>query len=143
MRLWSLPPKYRDAKGLVALWREGLPAGKVLEGKTRGYSAHPQLERFRAQQDPRAAIDAYLYAVLAAVRGRGCRLDATKRGPVSAHPAIPVTTGRLDYERVHLLNKLKTRDLLRYHRLCRLDRPEPHPLFRAVVGPIASWERGK
>lgn len=30
MRLWSLHPKYLDARGLVALWREGLLARKVL-----------------------------------------------------------------------------------------------------------------
>ncbi|WP_394356120.1 pyrimidine dimer DNA glycosylase/endonuclease V [Thermococcus stetteri] len=34
-RLRSLHPKYLDSKGLVALWREGLLAKKVLEGKTR------------------------------------------------------------------------------------------------------------
>lgn len=35
MRLWSLYPCYLDAKGLVALWREGLLAQKGLRGKTR------------------------------------------------------------------------------------------------------------
>jgi hypothetical protein len=37
MRLWSIHPKYLDAKGLVALWRETLLAKHVLEGKTKGY----------------------------------------------------------------------------------------------------------
>lgn len=37
MRLWSLHPKYLDTKGLVACWREGLLARKVLLGETRGY----------------------------------------------------------------------------------------------------------
>lgn len=32
MRLWSLHPSYLDAVGLVALWREGLLARKVLQG---------------------------------------------------------------------------------------------------------------
>jgi len=40
MRLWSLHPKYLDSKGLVALWREGLLAKKVLEGRTKGYRNH-------------------------------------------------------------------------------------------------------
>lgn len=43
MRLWSLHPQYLDAKGLVALWREGLLAQAVLAGQTRGYKRHPQL----------------------------------------------------------------------------------------------------
>jgi hypothetical protein len=46
MRLWSLHPRYLDAKGLVALWREGLLAQKVLAGLTKGYRHHPQLTRF-------------------------------------------------------------------------------------------------
>ena len=44
MRLWSLHPSLLDAKGLVALWREGLPAQKVLQGKTTGYRSHLQDE---------------------------------------------------------------------------------------------------
>jgi hypothetical protein len=46
LRLWSIHPKYLDAIGLVALWRESLLAQKVLAGKTEGYRSHPQLERF-------------------------------------------------------------------------------------------------
>jgi Pyrimidine dimer DNA glycosylase len=37
MRLWTVHPRYLDAKGLVAVWREGLLAQKVLLGATRGY----------------------------------------------------------------------------------------------------------
>lgn len=33
MRLWTLHPKYLDARGLVALWREALPARAVLRGE--------------------------------------------------------------------------------------------------------------
>lgn len=40
MRLWTLHPKYLDAAGLVALWREALLAQKVLRGETKGYK-HP------------------------------------------------------------------------------------------------------
>jgi hypothetical protein len=56
MRLWSLHPCYLDRQGLLALWREALLAQKMLQGQTRGYRFHPQLERFRAQSDPSAAI---------------------------------------------------------------------------------------
>jgi hypothetical protein len=35
LRLWSIHPKYLDATGLVALWREALLAQKVLKGKTK------------------------------------------------------------------------------------------------------------
>lgn len=41
MRLWTLHPRYLDAQGLVALWREALLAQKVLQGLTRGYTRPP------------------------------------------------------------------------------------------------------
>ena len=47
MRLWTLHPRYLDARGLVALWREALLAQKVLQGGTKGYKHHPQLARFQ------------------------------------------------------------------------------------------------
>ena len=47
MRLWSIHPKYLDSKGLIACWREGLLAQKVLLGETKGYKNHPQLDRFK------------------------------------------------------------------------------------------------
>jgi len=52
MRLWTLHPKYLDARGLVALWREVLLAQKVLCGTTRGYRHHPQLRRFSEFANP-------------------------------------------------------------------------------------------
>lgn len=60
MRLWSLHPVYLDSKGLVALWREGLLAKKVLQGRTKGYKNHPQLLRFKTLDDSINAISLYL-----------------------------------------------------------------------------------
>ena len=51
MRIWSLHPKYLDAKGLIALWRETLLAKNILEGKTIGYKNHPQLTGSNKQKD--------------------------------------------------------------------------------------------
>ena len=82
MRLWSLHPKYLDAQGLVALWREGLLARAVLRGNTRGYKHHPQLDRFTAHAQPRLAINAYLAGVHAEAEARGYSFDRTKIGPV-------------------------------------------------------------
>ena len=65
MRLWSVHPRYLDAQGLVAIWREALLARAVLRGATKGYRHHPQLERFRAHASPRYAICAYLSAIQA------------------------------------------------------------------------------
>ena len=63
MRLWTLHPKYLDARGLVALWREALLAQPILRGATRGYKHHPQLQHFSESAHPPAALAAYLAAV--------------------------------------------------------------------------------
>ena len=142
MRLWSLHPCYLDAKGLVALWREGLLAKKVLDGATQGYRNHPQLIRFRDSGEPQAQIDRYLHAVLIESRVRGYRFDATKLS-AEAETVAPmrVTAGQLGYEWQHLLAKLKTRDPERYDRFAALESPEPHPSFVTEPGPVADWER--
>lgn len=142
MRLWSLHPRQLDARGLVALWREGLLARAVLRGRTRGYRHHAQLERFRAAPHPVAAINAYLAVVLAEARRRGYRFDARKlAGPRSA-ARLPVTRGQLRWEWRHLLAKLRRRAPAAW-RAARRARPEPHPLFRVVAGPVAAWEVGR
>src|SRR5579862_7847425 len=106
MRLWSLHPKHLDAKGLVALWREGLLARAVLRGKTAGYRRHPQLERFRRCPAPVAAVDAYLREVLREAAARGYDFNGGKLGPVRRVRRQPVRAGQLAYEWAHLLRKL-------------------------------------
>ena len=61
MRLWSIHPKYLDVKGLVALWREGLLAQNVLLGNTKGYTHHPQLNRFRDTNNPLGLVPTWRY----------------------------------------------------------------------------------
>jgi hypothetical protein len=133
---------YLDAQGLVALWREGLLAKKVLAGNTRGYRNHPQLDRFRAQPRPDAAIDAYLSAVLAEAKHRGYRFDEGKLRGLRLSRRMPETNGQLLYEWGHLLKKLRVRDPARFRALRLLSAPRPHPLFRVVAGGVRSWERG-
>jgi hypothetical protein len=141
MRLWSLHPKYLDARGLVALWREALLAQAVLKGETRGYVHHPQLLRFRDSPAPLGAIADYLREVHAEALRRGYNFDATKISTGHAADRIAVTRGQLDYEWAHLKAKLKVRDLVMYARAEQIVRPVPHPLFRLVPGPVAAWEK--
>ena len=142
MRLWSLHPKYLDARGLVALWREALLAQAVLRGETRGYLRHPQLDRFRESGTPAAAISAYLAAVCAEAVTRGYSFDAAriKRAPEPA-PRLLVASGQLAYEWSHLLAKLAQRDEGVHQKWCALASPECHPLFEIVPGKIETWER--
>jgi len=139
MRLWSLHPQYLDAKGLVALWREGLLAQKVLAGLTRGYRNHPQLERFR---DHDGAIGAYLHHVVDEAEVRGYSFDRSKLPPVNTVAQLEVSGGQLRYEWWHLMSKLRDRDPARYKRLATVVDPLPHPFFILVPGSVAAWEKG-
>lgn len=142
MRIWSLHPRYLDRQGLTACWREALLAQAVLAGTTRGYTRHPQLERFRTVADPAGAIGDYLAAVADEATVRGYRFDRTRVRQRSTTPVvIPVTTGQLDVEWAHLRAKLARRDPDRLAALSDVAVPEPHPLFTAIPGPIADWER--
>jgi hypothetical protein len=141
MRLWSVHPRYLDARGLVALWREGLLARAVLRGETRCYRYHPQLQRFRARRDPVSALDCYLSRVLDEARARGYRFDASKiRYRRCGKVRAQVSTGQLAHEWAHLLAKLAVRDPSRW-RTERRRRVQPHGCFRVVPGSTADWER--
>ncbi len=141
MRLWSLHPEYLDARGLVALWREALLAQAVLTGETKGYRRHPQLERFRAGGRPAALIAEYLRAVYAESIKRGYRFDSEKIGRSRTTAQLDVTSGQIDFEWRHLMNKLESRAPERYEEYLAEDSPLPHPLFRVISGEIADWER--
>ena len=141
MRLWSLHPKYLDARGLVALWREALLAQAVLRGQTKGYTQHPQLLRFRAQSSPAGAIATYLRSILAESATRGYAFDSRRVAAVRHSGLIVVTRGQLNYEWEHLMTKLAARDPERRRRLRDVKHPQPHPMFRIAPGGIECWER--
>ncbi|MEM3706001.1 MAG: pyrimidine dimer DNA glycosylase/endonuclease V [Candidatus Bathyarchaeia archaeon] len=141
MRLWSIHPKYLDAKGLVALWREGLLARKVLEGRCKGYANHPQLLRFRMHEKPTVLINEYLYQVYLEAKRRGYKFDKTKVEPLILREEITVTRGQLEFEFNHLLKKLEKRDRKHLEELKRLSPKtiEPNPIFRVVNGEVEEW----
>ena len=142
MRLWSLHPSYLDAKGLVALWREGLLARAVLRGKTKGYRHHPQLIRFRASPSPISAINEYLSAVADEADARGYSFDRSRIGPVRVRSTMAVTEGQVAHEAGHLLRKLEERAPEHCERLSVDALPDAHPLFTLVPGDVEGWERG-
>ncbi|MFC1767297.1 pyrimidine dimer DNA glycosylase/endonuclease V [Candidatus Margulisiibacteriota bacterium] len=144
MRLWTIHPKYLDQKGLVALWREGLLAQKVLAGRTKGYRRHPQIIRFKECSDPMAAIGRYLLAVQEEASKRGYRFDKKKikvrRGRCAK---LRTTKGQAAYEFHHLLCKLKKRAKPLYCRSKKIKNIRVNPLFRVVRGGVEIWERIK
>jgi hypothetical protein len=141
VRLWSLNPKYLDPQGLVALWREALLAQAVLRGETHGYRNHPQLNRFKQQSAPLAAISLYLKAILAEAELRGYSFNRRKIRAARKHPVLDVSAGQVEYEWAHLMAKLKVRNPVLYRKWRVVSSPELHPLFRVRAGDIESWER--
>lgn len=140
MRLWSVHPRYLDSKGLVALWREALLAQNVLRGNTKGYKNHPQLTRFKESSDPVGAIASYLVAVADEADKRGYNFNRSKIAEERSNHPIKVTRGQVDYEKQHLLTKLKKRAPDLYQRFKTNTDLEVHPLFKVVGGEIEEWE---
>lgn len=141
MRLWSIDPTCLDTKGLLAVWREGLLAQKVLQGLTTGYRNHPQLVRFRASPDPILAIGCYLDGVEQEARRRGYTFDRTKIVRSGDCPKIPVQQGQVEYEWERLLEKVRIRDAACFEANKALAVPAVHPLFVVVPGGIEDWEK--
>lgn len=141
MRLWSLDPAQLDRAALVSGWREGLLAQAVLLGRTKGYTRHPQLVRFRELDDPAVGVATWLLGLADEADQRGYRFDRT-RVVVVPDPDLrmTVTDGQLTLEWRHLLAKCEHRSP---EWAARLDagRARAHPLFEVVPGPVADWER--
>ena len=141
MRLWSLHPSYLDQKGLVALWREGLLALHVLSGKTRGYTHHPQLIRFRTHDDPVLAVAKYLHGVADEADRRGYHFLREKLPVAQLAAPLTVTTAQLAYELAHLKKKLLVREPTRLSQLPTSTSILPHPFFTSIPGEIEHWEK--
>ena len=142
MRLWSIHPRYLDAKGLVAAWREALLARKVLQGETKGYQQHPQLIRFRATENPLAAVERFLWGIYeeACVRGYHFDVNTLDKGLVF-DASIPVHSAQMAYEFALLKQKLAIRDASQCAELGKVKELQPHPLFEVVQGDIETWEK--
>lgn len=139
--MWTLHPRYLDAKGLVAAWREALLAQKVLQGGTRGYKHHPQLARFRSQQRPIQAIAAFLACLAQEAQQRGYKFDKSKISRRLQRTQMNETLGQLTFEWQHLRAKLRRRAPSIYRELRKVSFPEAHPLFRIVPGDVRDWEK--
>lgn len=120
-------------------------AQAVLSGKTRGYLAHPQLQRFRAQPAPVPAIGAFLAAIHTEAEARGYSFDRRKiaQAPDDLMGAIPVSVGQVELEWHHLLGKLAQRSPDLHRTLVDIQLPQCHPLFRLTAGGIAPWEKNR
>lgn len=143
MRIRSVHPSYMDTKWLVALRRETLLAKHVLEGKTKWYTMHPQLDRFKWSPNPLWSINAYLIEVRYEAHKRGYHFDKQKIGIITDRVNITVTRWQLRYEYQWLLEKLQKRDPHHYMGIKDQKNIVSHPLFSIIDGDIEYWEKVK
>lgn len=140
MRIWSIHPKYLDAKRLVACWRESLLARKVLEGKTKGYKNHSQLIRFKNHIDPVGAINQYLHYIADEGDKRGYKFNRSKLYPTDHTYKINVNAGQLVFEMKYLQIKLNNRFEVDDSLLKKMV--EPNPFFAIIDNNnVEQWER--
>lgn len=152
MRLWSIHPSYLDRQGLLAVWREGLLALKVLEGKTKGYKNHPQLDRFKNTKDPIQHIKNYLYYIWKEADNRGYKFNHKKinlefENWYLRYENITITKGQLKYEFNHLQRKLHARNYKKYRnnniKIRTKHFYQAHPIFTVIAGGLEKWEKLK
>ena len=133
MRLWSIHTKYLDSKGLVALWREALLAQKVLQGRTKGYRFHPQLDRFKDTKNPVSTIGAYLHHIYLESKERNYNFQLSKIDIIEDVPKMKISRDLLLSEFKHLLGKLEQRDEELFQQLLKVDIILPHPSFEEAL----------
>ncbi|MDD3284005.1 MAG: pyrimidine dimer DNA glycosylase/endonuclease V [Patescibacteria group bacterium] len=143
MRLWSIHPKYLDKIGLVALWRESLLAKKVLEGKTKGYKNHPQLERFKKSKNSISSINQYLLYIIEEAKRRNYNFDVKKIQIPKKFETIKVNSKQLEYEFNHLIKKLEKRSPDEIKKLKAIKKIEANSIFETIQGKIENWEKLK
>lgn len=143
MRMWSVSPVLLDSKGLVACWRESLLALNVLQGKTRGYKNHPQLDRFKKSADPIQYICNYLHSLCDEADSRGYDFNRSKI-PCSKMSVkrLPITKGQLQYEFTFLKEKvLNRRGSWKYGEY--FDCGDINDTFYSIDGDVEYWEKIK
>jgi len=142
MRIWSIHPRYLDWRGLGALWRETLLAQKVLQGETRGWRSHPQLDRFKTHEAPLHAVGLYLAEVYDESLRRGYSYNRSKiLHPGEAVEPIGLNRGQLEYEFGLLQERLMKRQPDKHRENLGVSEVAPHPLFRVRPGPPEPWEK--
>ena len=128
MRLWLIHPKYLDSIGLVALWRESLLAKKVLEGKTKGYKKHPELNKFKGKNQIKL-INSFLLEIFKESEKRGYSFNKNKIGNELTKQKKMIPKKEIEFEFQHLKNKLKKRNLKKLIELAKIKKIELNPIF--------------
>ena len=112
-----------------------------MHGQTKGYYNHPQLSRFKETSGSVRSIGTYLTYIVKEADQRQYNFDASKIITYELNIQMTVTQGQLDYEWQHFLKKIYIRDHARHNLLRNIKMPEPHSIFKVVLGDIEGWEK--
>jgi hypothetical protein len=72
---------------------------------------------------------------------RGYSFDKNKIDWNFSAGKLAVTTGQIEFEKNHLLNKLKFRDITKFNEQISTPDFQPYPMFYVVDGEIEEWEK--
>jgi hypothetical protein len=111
-----------------------------LEGRTKGYKHHPQLDRFKKSKNPVDAINQYLTVIYLEAARRDYNFDRSKINWLFKESRLSVSEGQLKYESDHLLIKLQVRAREKFQEVRKIKSFDAHPLFRVINGEIENWE---
>ena len=90
---------------------------------------------------PGDLVVAYLHGIADEADARGFAYDRSRiAGPRPLVDPVEVADGQLALEWSHLLAKLAGRSPVVAARWSGVVRPDPHPCFIVVPGPVAPWE---
>jgi hypothetical protein len=111
-----------------------------LEGKTKGYTRHPQLIRFRGAKNLLDAVNHYLSEVYIEAKKRNYNFDRQKIDWAFKKSKLTVTSGQMDFEKRHLLKKLENRDYDKFKDDKSIAQFDSHPIFKIINGAVEEWE---
>ena len=128
--------------GLGAQWREALLAQKVIQGDTKGWRNHPQLNRFKKHPQPIEAMGYYLKEIYQEAAKRGYKYNYAKIiAPVTKIEKIEINRGQINYEFKILMERLEKRSPTKFKENLQERLIIAHPLFKIREGPPESWEK--
>ena len=97
--------------------------------------------RLIKHKKPLQAIGFYFHEVGKEAELRGYNFDASKIENEGCSQPIQTTSGQLEFEIMHLLNKLMNRSKKEYDFLSSIEKVYPHPLFQVIPGEVEVWEK--
>jgi hypothetical protein len=86
-------------------------------------------------------VAVYLRVIQEEGKRRGYKFDSGKIARGGRVQPLVATKGQLEFEWIHLLEKLQQRNPEWLKDLESVHRVDPHPLFKIIPGDVAEWEK--